>query len=191
MAAPLSTSCLQRWTLLQEAAQCSGVLEGTGATLVPCGVAGTRPPQGWLLRAQQAAALLSFQWPDFYHTLLWKRAGGEWTENGLEDGRPSHGRRVLCNSCADNCCARVTLKKHELFERTTDSCLRLRRPRACTAARANHSHSQSRGFHRTAERTQAGGPRSSGTTCRILVPPTPTTRRTRGLTSRRCRRRSR
>lgn len=28
MAAPLSTSCLQRWTLLQEAAQCSGVLEG-------------------------------------------------------------------------------------------------------------------------------------------------------------------
>ena len=28
MAAPLSTSCLQRWTLLQEAAQCSGVLQG-------------------------------------------------------------------------------------------------------------------------------------------------------------------
>lgn len=27
MAAPLSTSCLQRWTLLQEAAQCSGVLQ--------------------------------------------------------------------------------------------------------------------------------------------------------------------
>jgi hypothetical protein len=27
MAAPLSTSCLQRCTLLQEAAQCSGVLE--------------------------------------------------------------------------------------------------------------------------------------------------------------------
>lgn len=30
IAAPLSTSCLQRWTLLQEAAQCSGVLEADG-----------------------------------------------------------------------------------------------------------------------------------------------------------------
>lgn len=30
IAAPLSTSCLQRWTLLQEAAQCSGVLEPEG-----------------------------------------------------------------------------------------------------------------------------------------------------------------
>ena len=28
MAAPDSTSILQRWTLLQEAAQCKGVLEG-------------------------------------------------------------------------------------------------------------------------------------------------------------------
>lgn len=45
MAAPLSTSCLQRWTLLQEAAQCSGVLErrageGTAGT----GQAGQGPP---------------------------------------------------------------------------------------------------------------------------------------------------
>lgn len=41
MAAPLSTSCLQRWTLLQEAAQCSGVLQGVGGE----GAA-------WLLEAQ-------------------------------------------------------------------------------------------------------------------------------------------
>lgn len=34
MAAPLSTSCLQRWTLLQEAAQCSGVLEGKGCAVL-------------------------------------------------------------------------------------------------------------------------------------------------------------
>lgn len=31
MAAPLSTSCLHRWALLQEAAQCSGVLGGARA----------------------------------------------------------------------------------------------------------------------------------------------------------------
>lgn len=37
MAAPLSTSCLQRWTLLQEAAQCSGVLEGQRRCSRPAG----------------------------------------------------------------------------------------------------------------------------------------------------------
>lgn len=56
MAAPLSTSCLQRWTLLQEAAQCRGVLGGTGqphvlpAAQVPGGLQGTRSPPSQLLR---------------------------------------------------------------------------------------------------------------------------------------------
>lgn len=36
IAAPLSTSCLQRWTLLQEAAQCSGVLGGKGCAVLLC-----------------------------------------------------------------------------------------------------------------------------------------------------------
>lgn len=45
MAAPLSTSCLQRWTLLQEAAQCSGVLEWrAGEGTVGTGQAGQGPP---------------------------------------------------------------------------------------------------------------------------------------------------
>lgn len=40
MAAPLSTSCLQRWTLLQEAAQCSGVLQGWDVAVFVVGVSG-------------------------------------------------------------------------------------------------------------------------------------------------------
>lgn len=44
IAAPLSTSCLQRWTLLQEAAQCSGVLEPEGEMY------SQKPPRAtWLL----------------------------------------------------------------------------------------------------------------------------------------------
>ena len=49
MAAPLSTSCLQRWTLLQEAAQCSGVLErraGEGTRGAARPARPRRPPGG-------------------------------------------------------------------------------------------------------------------------------------------------
>lgn len=53
MAAPLSTSCLQRWTLLQEAAQCSGVLQGWETGLCARRGHQTRP----CLRAPHTPAL--------------------------------------------------------------------------------------------------------------------------------------
>lgn len=88
MAAPLSTSCLHRWALLQEAAQCSGVLgvrerlrgrRGHGPGPVPR----PRAPRVVFLRV----------WSYCVRCTHSAARGREWTEKRPENSCPRPGLR--------------------------------------------------------------------------------------------------